>query len=104
MNHANIVGKLDSVNMLRDEKRVMLIVEYYDGIMEMHQHISVDITNELKDLFTTAEFDLEFVKKLEEKMKDVLKNELIIAHLSSNFIWSLGQPLNELCPSISTVA
>ncbi|MDF2865228.1 MAG: hypothetical protein K0R72_37 [Clostridia bacterium] len=102
MNSTVVSGRLDSLFVRSDDKRVFFVVEYDDDMMGMPQHISADITEELQQIHHVTEFDKVFVKKIEEDMKVTLGKEVIYLRYSNEKEWVLDRPLQQwYLPNIS---
>lgn len=96
MNSTAIAGTLDSVCVRGDDKRVFLVVEVDDIMMGMPQCISVDITSDLEAIYQNVEFDKDFVKRIEKKLKLTLGKTLISLRYSKEQNWTLSKPLNQI--------
>jgi|GEM_PF-2686470 len=92
----NITGTLDSVSMKMDSKRICLVIEVDDVIMEMPQHIAVDVTKELQEMYQGIEFNKNFVDDLEKNLKLALKATFISLRFSTENNWILTKPLKQL--------
>lgn len=91
-----ISGKLDSLFLRESDSRIFIVLGFYDDLMEMPQHVTVDVTEELEQIYKGFEFDRAFVKRLEKKLKLTLGDKGIYVKYSIPFSWTLCSPLNEI--------
>lgn len=87
---------LDSFWFRESDGRIFLVASFYDDFMEMQQHVSIDVTDELNDIYQGVEFDKEFVKRIEKKIKLTLKNDHITLSYAGEYNWKLEKPLKSL--------
>lgn len=94
MGNLIVSGKFDSLYLRESDNRVFIVVEIYDDYMEMPQHVAVDVTDELEEIY--KEMDKIFVKKIEKKLKHTFKNKTLYLKyfMCGNYI--LATPLKEL--------
>lgn len=96
MNNISLYGTLDSVIMRDSDKQILLVVEVQDDIMEMPQHVSVDVTSDLGEIYKGVEFDKAFVKRIEKKLKLTSSKQLISIYLNDKNEWKLHTSLKFL--------
>lgn len=87
---------LDSFWVRESDKRIFLVASFYDDFIGMQQHVSVDVTDELKSIYQGVDFDKEFVKRIEKKVKLSLKNNDITLSYAGEYNWKLAEPLTQL--------
>lgn len=97
MSNALLVScTLDSFWFRESDKRIFVVAGFYDDFIDMQQHVSVDVTDELQEIYQGVEFDKEFVKKIEKKLKLSLKNNSITLSYAGEYNWKLDKSLKEL--------
>ena len=91
-----IYGNFDSLFIREFDMRIFLIVEVYDDIMEMPQHISADVTDEIHEIYKGTELTKEFVRTIESKFKDVIGKNAIVMEYNDQKEWVLDRKVKEL--------
>lgn len=96
MGNLIISGKLDSFYFRESDKRVILGIEYYDDLMDMLEHITTDVTDELQEIYQGIELDRDFVKRVEKKLKLTLQDQSIMIKRVLPYSWELVESLRNL--------